>query len=259
MNEFRFLGFSTFLITTDNGINILIDPYIDNNKKAPIKIDDLPYIDLILVSHGAFDHMQDTERIAKRDNSKIICGGETMHLLLDQGVPKELIIHTVWGLSVKQCGIVVRPVMSMHRSSVRLSNGVALDGFALGFIIYLPDGTRVYNASDTALFSDMRLIGELYKPQVGLINVTIENCFDFLPEYITGEMTPYEASLASQWLGLEYAIACHYTSADNPDVQEYKQIMSLAKDKYGSRSPIPVILNPGESFCYSTNKKGQET
>jgi len=254
MNIFRFLGFSTFLITTDNGINILIDPYIDDNPKAPIKTTDLPHIDLILVSHGAFDHMQDTEKIARRDNSKIICGGETMNLLMDQGVPKELITQTVWGLAVRQCGIKVRPVVSMHRSSVRLSNGVALDGFALGFIIYLPDGTRVYNASDTALFSDMRLIGELHKPQVGLMNVTIENCFDFLPEFLTGEMTPYEAALASQWLGLEYAVACHYTDADNPDVREFEQILNLAINKHEREYPIPVILNPGDTFTYPMTK-----
>jgi len=250
MTKFQFLGFSSFLITTDDGTTILIDPYLDDNPKAPIKTKDLPHIDLILGSHGAFDHIQDAQIIAKRDGSKIICGGETMNLLIDQGVPKEQITQTVWGLTVKQCGIPVRPVVSMHRSSVRLSDGTALDGFALGFIIYLPDGTRVYNASDTALFSDMKLIGELHKPQIGLMNVTIENCFDFLPEFLTGEMTPYEAALASQWLGLEYAVACHYTSADNPDVREFEQILNLAKDKFGTNSPIPIILEAGETFTY---------
>ena len=250
MTAFRFLGFSSFLLTPDCGVNILIDPYLDGNTKAPVKTADLPRIDLILVSHGAFDHMQDTAKIAKRDGSKIICGGETMSLLLDQGVPKEQITNTVWGLTVRQCGITVRPVVSMHRSSVRLSDGTALDGFALGFIIYLPDGTRVYNASDTALFSDMKLIGELHKPQVGLMNVTIENCFDFLPEFLTGEMTPYEAALASRWLGLEYAVACHYTDTDNPDIREFEQILSLSGDKHGGGAPIPVILRPGEIFTY---------
>ena len=250
MTKFQFLGFSTFLLTTDDNTTILIDPYIDDNPKVSIKTDDLPKIDLILLSHGAFDHMQDAPKIAKRDGSKIICGGETMSLLIDKGIPKEQITQTVWGLTVKQCDIPVRPVVSMHRSSVRLSDGTALDGFALGFIIYLPDGTRVYNASDTALFSDMKLIGEMHKPHIGLMNVTIENCFDFLPEFLTGEMTPYEAALASQWLGLEYAIACHYTDSNNQDVQEFKQILELSGDKFGAKNPIPIILEPGETFTY---------
>jgi L-ascorbate metabolism protein UlaG (beta-lactamase superfamily) len=250
MNSFLFLGFSTFLISTEDGLNLLIDPYIDDNPTAPLKTGDLPKIDLILASHGAFDHMQDTEKIAKRDGSKIICGGETMNLLIDQGVPKEQITNSVWGLTVRECGVTVRPVVSMHRSSVRLSDGTAMDGFALGFIIYLPDGTRVYNASDTALFSDMKLIGELHRPQVGLMNVTIENCFDFLPEFLTGEMTPYEAALASQWLGLEYAVACHYTNKRNKDVEEFESILKLMKDKNGAGSPIPVVMDPGETFVY---------
>ena len=250
MTKFQFLGFSCFLLTTSDNTTILIDPYLDENPKAPIRTTDLPKIDLILASHGAFDHIQDVPLIAKRDGSKIICGGETMNLLLDKGVPKEQITQTVWGLTVCQCGITVRPVVSMHRSSVRLSDGTAFDGFALGFIIFLPDGTRVYNASDTALFSDMKLIGELHKPQVGLMNVTIENCFDFLPEFLTGEMTPYEAALASQWLGLEYAIACHYTDTNNPDIWEFKQILELAGNKPGVQSPIPIIPEPGDTFVY---------
>ncbi len=254
MAKFQFLGFASFLITTDDGTTILIDPYIDDNPKAPLKTDDLPKIDLIIVSHGAFDHMKDTPKVALRDNSRIICGGETMNLLIDQGVRAEQITQCVWGLTVRQCGITVRPVVSMHRSSVRLSDGTAMDGFALGFIIYLPDGTRVYNASDTALFSDMKLIGELHKPQVGLINVTIENCFDFLPEFLTGEMTPYEASLACQWLGLEYAVACHYADKDNPDVREFEQLLNLMKDKHGDGSPVPVVLDPGGTFEYPVKK-----
>lgn len=254
MNRFQFLGFASFLITTDTGLNILIDPYLDDNPKAPVKTDALPKIDLILVSHGAFDHMKDTPKIALRDGSKIICGGETMNLLIDQGVPKGQITNSVWGLTVEECGIRVRPVVSMHRSSVRLSGGTAMDGFALGFIIYLPDGTRVYNASDTALFSDMKLIGELHKPHVGLMNVTIENCFDFLPEFLTGEMTPYEAALACQWLHLDYAIACHYADKDNDDVREFERLLNLMRDQNGAEAPKPVVLDPGGIFEYPVKK-----
>ena len=247
MAKFQFLGFATFLITTEDGTTILIDPYLDDNPKAPLKTDDLPKIDLLILSHGAFDHMKDAPKIALRDGSRIICGGETMNLLIDQGVPAQQITQCVWGLTVRQCGITVRPVVSMHRSSVRLSDGTAMDGFALGFIIYLPDGTRVYNASDTALFSDMKLIGELHRPQVGLMNVTIENCFDFLPEFLTGEMTPYEASLACRWLGLEYAVACHYADTDNPDLREFEALLKPTADKGG---PIPGVLEPGGVFEY---------
>lgn len=249
MTEFKFFGFATFLLTTDDGTNILIDPYIDDNPKAPMKCDDLPKIDLILVSHGAFDHMKDTAKVALKHHSKIICGGEVRAKLIDEGVPAEQITQTVWGLTVAQCGIKVRPVVSMHRSTVQLSTGVVMDGFALGFVIYLPDGTRVYNASDTALFSDLKLIGEMQKPQVGLLNVTIENDFDFLPEYLTGEMNAYEAALAAEWLGLEYAVACHYTRTDCNDLRTFKNELEL-RGKNVQNAPKPVVMEPGESFFY---------
>lgn len=246
---FRFLGFSTFYITTADDKRILIDPYLDNNPASPLKHDGFDRVDLVLVSHAAFDHLGETAKIALRYGCPVICGGDSKLLLMEQGVPAAQIIETVWGLTVQAAGIRVRPVVSMHRSSARLQDGRVVSAIPLGFVLYLADGVRVYNASDTALFSDMKLIGELYKPQVGLLNVTIENCFDFLPEYLTGEMTPYEAALAAQWLGLEYAVACHYTQRDCPDVDQF---VALLQNMRNEAKPYtqPVAMNPGETFTY---------
>ena len=246
--KFEFFGFSTFLITTSKGTKILIDPYLNDNEASPCKADELAHVDLIIVSHGAFDHMKDTAEIAIKHSCPVICGGEVKPLLMEQGVSESQIIITVWGLMVQAAGIKVRPVQSMHRSSVRLKDGTALDGFALGFVIYTEDGVKIYNASDTALFGDMKLIGELHDPDVGLINVTIENCFDFLPEFLTGEMTPYEAALACQWLNLDWAIACHYTDKNGADVVEFERLLKDMKDADGKQIVKPVVLSPGETF-----------
>lgn len=246
--KFEFLGFSAFLITTKSNKRILIDPYINDNKACKYRSAELRNIDLIIVSHGAFDHMKDTAEIAINNNCPVICGGEVKPLLMEQGVPEKNITITVWGLMVEEAGIKVRPVESRHRSSVRLADGTALDGFALGFIIYTEDGLRIYNASDTALFSDLKLIGELHRPHVGLINVTIENCFDFLPEFLTGEMTPYEAALACQWLNLKYAIACHYTDKNNKDVIQFETLLNNMKSADGKPLVQPIIMNPNEIF-----------
>ena len=245
----RFLGFSTFLITTSENKIILIDPYLNDNPSTPLKVNDLVKVDLILVSHGAFDHFGDTAEIAQKFECPVICGGDSKLLLIEKMVPAKQLIETVWGLTVKAAGIKVRPVESHHRSAVKLKDGSIISALPLGFIIYLEDGTRIYNASDTTIFSDMKLIGELYKPHIGLINVTIENCFEFLPEFLNGEMTPYEAAIASQWLNLEYAIACHYTKRDCPDV---KQFVELLENMRSEDRPYtkPIALNPGEEFVY---------
>lgn len=247
--KFRFLGFSAFHITASDGTHILIDPYLDKNPASPVKSGDFERVDLILVSHAAFDHLGDTAAIAIKHGCPVVCGGDSKLLLMEQGVPASQLIETVWGLMVRAAGIRVRPVVSMHRSATKLADGRVTSAIPLGFIVYLPDGTRVYNASDTALFGDMKLIGELYKPHVGLMNVTIENCFDFLPEYLTGEMTPYEAALASQWLGLEVAVACHYTVKDCDDVRQFVGLLEQMRTD-GKPYVKPVAMDPGETFVY---------
>ena len=243
--DLRFLGFAAFHIKTMEGIDILIDPFIKDNVASPVKAGDFDKVDLILVSHAAFDHIGDTADIAVKYGSKIICGGDSKILLMSKGVPERQIIETTWGLTVEAAGVRVRPVESRHRSACKLPDGSWVTAPPLGFIIFLPESVRIYNASDTAIFSDMKLIGELHRPQIGLMNVTIENDFDFLPTFHTGEMTAYEAALASQWMGLEYAVACHYTRRDCPDVDQFVTLLEAAP------YVKPVALNPGETFNYT--------
>jgi len=96
----------------------------------------------------------------------------------------------------------------------------------------------------------LKLIGELHRPHLGLMNVTIENCFDFLPEFLTGEMTAYEAVLASQWLGVDYAIACHYTNKNCEDVDTFVKLLETAKSDEKSYVK-PVAMDAGQTFEYS--------
>jgi len=71
--EIRFFGYSAFEITNSQGVKILIDPYLDENPVSPVKVDDLDKADLILVTHGAYDHIGDTVKIAEcRPLSKTI-------------------------------------------------------------------------------------------------------------------------------------------------------------------------------------------
>ncbi len=248
--KFQYFGFGGFLITSGKGTNVLIDPYLDDNKWCPIKTNNLEKVDLILLSHPAFDHIGDTAKIALKFKCPVICGVDSKQVLLEDGVPEKQIVQIVWGLTVKFSGIMVRAVESHHGSSAKLKNGTIVTGVPLGFIIYMDDGTRVYNSSDTAIFSDMKLFGELYKPNVGLINITMDNVFDFFPTFYSGEMSAYEAALAAKWLGLEYAVACHYVDVNGPDVQRF---IRLLNDMTSDNEPYvkPVALAPGEIFEYN--------
>jgi L-ascorbate metabolism protein UlaG (beta-lactamase superfamily) len=221
------------------GKRLLIDPFLVGNPEAPLDPDGVETPDLILVSHAAYDHVGDTAAIAKRTGAPVICGGDVRILLMDQGVDESQLQATVWGIVTKAGGIVVRPVECHHWSMSRLSSGETLTGVPLAFIVETEPGVRIYHYGDTAIF-DMRLIGELYRPTVGLIGCTnpweLEEGVPGPGRYLTGEMSPDEAARAAEMLGVDLAVACHYI-AWNEDVDRFVALVP-DQDSTGRRQVL---------------------
>lgn len=252
-NKFQFLTYAGFYIETSEDFHILIDPYLDDNINIDMTSDAFERVDLILVSHGPSDHVGDTAKLAKKHGCKVLCPDDVKWLLIDDGVPAEQIIAMCWGLAVEIGKIRIKGIENHHRSVVRLKNGQFVSCPPCNYIVTLEDGTRIYNSGDTALFSDMKLQGELYRPHIGLINVSADFIRD--PDYCCGEMSPYEAALASHWLGVDTVLACHYVNINDAGLKEYLQIMDNMKAN--KSSPIvTVALAPGECYEYSC-KKGE--
>ena len=250
--KIRYLGVAAFEITNSDGVVALVDPYIDDNVASPIKTSDLKRVDLILVTHGASDHLGDSAKLSKRFNAPIVCGPDVKLHLLREGVQADKISATIWGLVLDVAGMRVRSVESRHYSSITEPDGTCYSGQPMGFIIYPEPGVRIYDGGDTALFSDLKLIGQLYRPNIGLIHVTNPRRFlarHKMPNFVYGEMSPYEAALAAQWLGLEYAIGMHFdTTPDDPDVRAFVDLLNRTTEQ-DSRTK-PVVLNFGETFEY---------
>ena len=251
----EFLGVATYRITNGQGKVILIDPFLDGSPVCPIKAQDLERVDLLLVTHLALDHMGDAEHIAKRFGCPVCCGGEVRHWLLKRGVAPDKVRAMCWGLQVVEAGIRVRSVISMHTSArVMPEDGQFLSGPPMGFIVYPDPGVRIYHAGDTAIFSDLKLMGELYRPSIGLIGCSLPSV-DFQISHGYGvlhepEMTAHEAALAALWLKLEYVLANHYFQAGgNPDVERF---MTLINNLHSDEGPVakPIIQNPGDVFIY---------
>ncbi len=193
-----YLGVAGYLIEGP-GRKILIDPYLTSSPAAPFGPDALPTPDVILVSHAAFDHLGDTADIARRTGAPVVCGADTRALLLEQGVPSNQIRATVWGIVVEVGGVVVRPVESHHWSSAKLDSGGTVSGVPLGFIVEPEPDVRVYHFGDSAIFGDMRLIGELHRPDVA-----------FLPIGGHFTMDPRGAAHAADLLGVLTVVPIHY-------------------------------------------------
>jgi L-ascorbate metabolism protein UlaG (beta-lactamase superfamily) len=146
-------GHSAFQVDTD-GFTLLIDPFISQNPLAPIRADDL-HADFILLTHAHGDHLGDTVPIAKRTGAMVIGSAEVEGWMKTHGVQNTHGPNT-GGAYGHPFGI-VKFVKAEHSSS--FPDGT-YGGQAHGFVLTLK-GKRVYIAGDTALFSDMRLIGDL--------------------------------------------------------------------------------------------------
>lgn len=250
----RFFGVASYEIVTSEGRHILIDPFMDENPGSPIRSDALEQVDLICVSHAAFDHLGDTEVIARRTGAPIICGGEVKAYLTAKGIPAEQIRATTWGIAVEVNGFRVQPVECHHWSQIRMPDGSYASGVPMGFVVYADPDVRFYHYGDTAIFSDLKLIAELYRPTIGCIGIA--NPVEVLTRVtgpgrlLTAEMSPREGALAAQWLGLETVLPCHYIHPDCEDVREFNAHLDEAARR-GERVPQSVVLKPGDVFDVS--------
>ena len=148
--KITFLGHAAVLININN-FNIIIDPFITGNSSAKIKIDNLPKIDYILLTHGHGDHIGDTKEIAKKFDATVIAIPEICRFL-----GNELKTHGMnFGSRDFEFGK-VKMVPASHSSGGE--NNIYL-GNPCGFVIS-SQGKKIYHAGDTGLIYDMNLLAK---------------------------------------------------------------------------------------------------
>lgn len=146
------LGHNTWSLET-GGYKVLIDPFVDDNPKAPIKAEQAE-ADFIVVSHGHFDHIADAAPIAQRTGAVVLANFEVANWLQQQGVAEDKVVGMNPGGGIDQPFGRLKMTIAHHSSS--LPDG-AYGGVACG-LLFEVDAMRLYFACDTALFSDMTLI-----------------------------------------------------------------------------------------------------
>ena len=255
----KFLGLAAYEITNSQGKVLLIDPCLEDNPASPVKVSHLKRVDLVLVTHLAFDHLGDTAEIAKKFDCPVVCGGEVKQFLLKQGVDAAQIRTLTWGVQLLVKGIRVRSIMSRHASMRLDPDGYFLCGFPMGFIVYADAGVRIYHSGDTAIYSDLKLVGELYRPNIGLISCSeVEK--DYLEkhgilDHYASEMNGDEGALAALWLGVEYALCSHYLYPKGH--QDIDKFVSILNNRTSDEGPVvkPVVLEAGDVFVYPPQEK----
>ncbi|HET7396836.1 MAG TPA: metal-dependent hydrolase [Gammaproteobacteria bacterium] len=167
-------GHSAFKIVTPSGHVLLLDPWITNpsNKNGKQDLDSIKKADYILLTHGHFDHVGDSVEIAKRTGAHLVANYDLGHAMVDYlGFPAAQAGFDTLGnsggtitLLKGEVSITFEP--AVHSSDIELpgSDGkpgrMEAAGNPNGFVIRIKDGPTIYDTGDTALFSDMSLIGE---------------------------------------------------------------------------------------------------
>lgn len=181
--ELQWFGQSAFKITTPGGKVIVIDPFITQNPKTPEALKDLSKlgnVDLILVTHGHGDHVGDTAQIAKMTQAKVALNADMGHTFaILNWVPYDQLIRFNKSGPITPLGpeITITMVHAEHSSEIVYTNPETQKrelhpgGEPAGYIIKLENGFTIYHAGDTGVFSDMRFIGEYYKPDVALLPI----------------------------------------------------------------------------------------
>lgn len=228
--KFTYLGHATVRCDLPGGEVVLIDPWLTGNPAFPAAQKELEKIDAVLVTHGHSDHIGDTVDLCKRHKpKKVVASFEICSWLADQGV--ENCSGMNLGGTQDVLGLSVTMVRADHSSS--LPDGT-YGGLASGFVVKLPGGYTFYHAGDTALFSDMQLIAELYRPELA-----------FLPIGDFYTMDPVQGARACRYLGVRHVIPIHWGTF--PVLTGTPEALKSALGNVGASCEV-IALKPGESY-----------
>ncbi|MBC7527745.1 MAG: metal-dependent hydrolase [Chthonomonadaceae bacterium] len=234
-----FLGHSTVLIESPNGIRILIDPFLEQNPQTPPSYRaaaSLGKINFLLISHLHADHVNDAPSVVRANPDVMVICVPEVQTWLSGKVQANFAPMNKGGTQILD-GIHFTMTHADHTAGLEEDGKRIYGGEPVGFVLKMETGFTIYYAGDTALFGDMSLIKRLYKPELALL--PIGDCYT---------MGPKEASIATEMLGVRNIIPLHYGTY--PALTGTPQEFALAVREALTETSEAVniyVLKPGES------------
>jgi len=195
--KLTWLGHATFRIETPDGKILIVDPWVMGNPMCPEKEKSVKHVDVMLCTHGHFDHIGDAVEIAKQHNPIVIAIPELAHWLGKKGVKQ--VSNMNKGGTQTVGDIKVTMVHADHSCGITDGDQIVYGGEACGYVIEFCNGIKIYHAGDTNVFGDMAIIRELYAPDIAMIPIG--------DHYTT---SPREASYACNLLKAKTVIPMHF-------------------------------------------------
>jgi L-ascorbate metabolism protein UlaG (beta-lactamase superfamily) len=195
--QLTWLGHATFRIETPEGKRIYIDPWIGGNPMCPASEKSVQRADVLVCTHGHFDHIADAVDVAKRHESVVVGIYELCTWLEKKGVKQIAPMNK--GGTQTVADVKITMVHAVHSCGIQDGDQIVYGGEACGYVLEFSNGVKLYHAGDTNVFSDMTIIHDLYAPKI---------CMLPIGDHFT--MSPREAAYACKLLQPETVVPMHF-------------------------------------------------
>jgi len=196
---FTWLGHGSYRFDSAEGKRVYVDPWLDN-PKCPDSEKEPERCDVLAITHGHGDHIGSAVDVAKAHSPKVVAIFELASWLEAQGAPNASRLGMNKGGTVDVDGVKFTMTHALHSSGFDQNGGsIIYLGDAAGYVVEFENGLTVYCAGDTAVFTDMQLIGRLHSPDVAVLPIG---------DHFT--MGPEAAALALELLGVRRCIPVHW-------------------------------------------------
>lgn len=219
MAKLTYYGHSTFGIETDDGQNLVIDPFFGDNPSCDVSVGDVA-ADFVLLTHGHYDHVADAVPLAERTGATVVASYEISQYMEKKGLGTSP--HHIGG-GVRYPFGHVKFTPALHGGMLELPGGEAYTTVPAGLLITLNSGQRIYHAGDTSLLLDMQLLK-------GVVDVAI------LPIGDRFTMGPEDAVRAVELLDPDLVVPCHYDTW--PPIEQDAEAF---REAVGARARVEIM------------------
>lgn len=248
----RRVGWAGYVINTEAGTRVLVDPYLSGSEgfgsglpQSPVTPAELYGCDVVAVTHAGFDHRAQAIEVVTGGRAILVSGPALSAEAAAQGIPPERRAIMCSGVEFHFRDVTITALDARHDSTM-ITGGQSVSDQPMSFLVSTAAGSRILCGGDFSLSADMKTWGELYHPQIAVLGI---GGVWVGPASVT-ELAPAGAATAARWLGVHTVIPVHYAPGHPAPVQ-------LTADLAAADPSVHVaVLDFGQSWTAAPAPEG---